>query len=74
MRAFSSSAPLDVGRPDGNFVWLGLGRAAAPVVQGLKERGVLVRSFPAFPTRLRVSVGTRAECDRFLAAFAEVLA
>ncbi len=74
LRAMSAAAPLDVGRPDGNFVWLGLGRDSAPVVRGLKERGVLVRSFAAFPTRLRVSVGTGAECARFLEAFAEVRA
>lgn len=45
--------------------------------QALVDRGVLVRDFSRWPRLagcLRVTVGTRAENDRFLAALAEVLA
>lgn len=62
------------GRTDANFVWLGLeGAAAADVVAALKARGVLVRNFPAYPDRIRVSVGTAAEDDQFLDALVSVL-
>lgn len=62
------------GRTDANFVWLGLhGITGAEVTAALKERGVLVRNFPAFPDRIRVSVGTALECDRFLQALGEIL-
>lgn len=65
---------VQVGRADANFFWLGLDRPAAKVAQALKARGVLVRSFGPFPSRLRVSVGAPSEGDRFLEAFAEALA
>ena len=56
-----------VGRTDANFAWMKV--ADAPrVAATLKERGVLVRSFPAYSDRIRVSIGTREENDRFLEA------
>lgn len=62
------------GRTDANFVWMGLdGAVASDVVAALKARGIMVRNFPAFPDRIRVSVGTRAEDDQFLEALASVL-
>lgn len=62
------------GRTDANFVWLALeGIGGADATAALKARGVLVRNFPAYPDRIRVSVGTRAECDRFLEALTETL-
>jgi histidinol-phosphate aminotransferase len=65
---------LDVGRVDANFVWLGLPKPAAKVAQAIKERGVLVRTFAPFPSRIRVSVGTADECARFVAALLAALA
>ena len=53
------------------------GRKGAEVWQGLVDRSVLVRdcsSWPRLSNCLRVTVGTPAENDRFLAALAEVLA
>jgi histidinol-phosphate aminotransferase len=62
------------GRTDANFVWLALdGVTGAEVTTSLKARGVLVRNFAAHPDRIRVSVGTRAESDAFLAALAATL-
>jgi histidinol-phosphate aminotransferase len=47
--------------PDERTVW-----------QALLDRGVLVRDV-GIPGRLRVTIGTTAECDAFLAALGEVL-
>jgi len=59
-----------------NFLAVGFGRDAAPVHRGLLERGVIVRPMKSYelPQFLRVTVGTAAENDRFLAALKEVLA
>ena len=58
-----------------NFLAVGFGRDAAPVHQGLLERGVIVRPMKSYalPQFLRVTVGTEAENSRFLAALREVL-
>jgi histidinol-phosphate aminotransferase len=61
------------GRTDANFVWLGLEKGNAPeVVAALKDKGIMVRGFPAWRDRIRVTVGTREEDDRFLEALREV--
>jgi histidinol-phosphate aminotransferase len=59
-----------------NFLAVGFGRDAAPVHQGLLERGVIVRPMKSYdlPQFLRVTVGTEAENTRFLNALKEVLA
>jgi histidinol-phosphate aminotransferase len=59
-----------------NFSWVSLGdRDEDEVVQGLADRGVIVRAGTALGEegRLRVTYGTRSENDRFLAALDEVL-
>jgi histidinol-phosphate aminotransferase len=62
------------GRTDANFVWMALdGAVASDVVVALRNRGILVRNFPAFPDRIRVTVGTRGEDDQFLEALQSVL-
>ena len=68
---------LDPVPSDANFVLFGgLGAAGRPdertVWQGLLDRGVLVREV-GLPGHLRVTAGTPAETDAFLAAVAEVL-
>lgn len=62
------------GRAHANFVWAALSKPASDVVAMLKGRGVLVRNFPAYPDRIRVSFGTREDDDRFLTALSEALA
>ncbi|MGZ3422598.1 MAG: histidinol-phosphate transaminase [Polyangiales bacterium] len=65
---------VSFGRTDANFVWLGLeGASAQDVVIALKNKGIMVRGFPAHRDRIRVTVGTRADDDRFLEALREVL-
>lgn len=58
-----------------NFLAVDFGRPAAPVHRGLLERGVIVRPMASYglPNFLRVSIGTAAQNDRFLAALREVL-
>ena len=58
-----------------NFLAIGFGRDAKPIHQGLLERGIIVRPIASYdmPYFLRVSIGTEAENDRFLAALKDVL-
>lgn len=59
-----------------NFSWVSLGdRDEGQVVDGLAERGVIVRAGRALggPGWMRVTYGTRQDNDRFLAALDRVL-
>jgi histidinol-phosphate aminotransferase len=62
---------------EANFLWIKTDRSAGEVFAGLCDRGVLVRTFHRSSGRvashLRVTVGTRAEDDAFLAALSEVV-
>jgi histidinol-phosphate aminotransferase len=68
---------LWVAESDANFLWVRVSQDAddAPIVAGLRERGVLVRGGGALggPGHLRVTLGTAAENQKFLDALAEVL-
>jgi histidinol-phosphate aminotransferase len=67
---------LDTTDSEANFSWVSLGdRDEAEIVRGLAERGVIVREGTALGEagRLRVTYGTRAENDRFLAALGDLL-
>lgn len=59
----------------GNFIAVDFGRDAAPINQVLLREGVIVRPVSGYgmPTFLRVSVGTEAENDRFLAVLRKAL-
>ncbi len=52
-----------------NFVWCTGGPPAAPTYEALKARKILVRlmRYPGLADGLRITVGTDAEVDRFLA-------
>lgn len=66
---------LDAYPSEANFLLVRLHRPAGPVFEGLLRRGVIVRSGDALgiPETLRVTVGSREQNERFLAALAEVL-
>ena len=67
---------LDTTDSQANFSWVSLGeRDEDEVVNGLAERGVIVRAGKALGEqgRFRVTYGTRAENERFLAALDELL-
>jgi histidinol-phosphate aminotransferase len=72
-----SALPVDVWRSDANFVlFRPQTRDGAAVWQALLDRSVLVRNcadWPRLDGCLRVTIGTPAENDAFLAALAEVL-
>jgi histidinol-phosphate aminotransferase len=58
-----------------NFLMTDLGRDVGPLIDALRRRKVHVgRRFPALPTHLRVTIGTRPQMERFLGALGEVLA
>jgi histidinol-phosphate aminotransferase len=62
---------------EANFSWIDLGDAdEQSVVAGLAERSIAVRPGTPLgdPGHIRVTFGTRAENDRFLAALADLLA
>jgi histidinol-phosphate aminotransferase len=73
-----AALPVQVWPSEANFVLMRpLGRDGHDVWEGLLRRSVLVRELSSWPRLvgcLRVTVGTDAECDRFLEALAEVLA
>lgn len=62
-------------RSEANFILVDLDREAQGIYEALLRRGVIVRSAGVFglPRRIRVTVGTEAQNERFLAALAEVL-
>jgi histidinol-phosphate aminotransferase len=68
---------LSVTPSQANFLWLRSERAAADVFEGLKQRGILVRSFHARGGRLahqlRVTLGTAAENAALLDALRELV-
>ena len=59
-----------------NFLWLRTERPAGELYEALKQRSILVRSFHnrggRLSQQLRVTIGTAAENDEFLAALAEL--
>jgi histidinol-phosphate/aromatic aminotransferase/cobyric acid decarboxylase-like protein len=60
---------------EANFFMVGLKREASDVAPEFQKRDVLVgRPFPPMTQHLRVSVGTQAEMDKFVAAFKEIMA
>jgi len=58
---------------EANFVMIDLRRDVGPTIEALKGRRVEVgRRFPALPSFLRVTIGTRPQMEAFLAAFRQV--
>jgi histidinol-phosphate aminotransferase len=66
---------LEVPHSHANFVFVGFGRAAAPIYEQLLRRGIITRPIPAygFPNSLRISVGLRAQNEKLVAALKEIL-
>lgn len=77
-RAFVRSTLESMGYPpipsETNFLMADLRRDVGPVIAALKKQGVEVgRRFPAMPTYLRVTVGTRPQMETFVSALRTVL-
>jgi histidinol-phosphate aminotransferase len=75
-RALSELPGITVTPSQANFLWFRSERPASDLFSGLAERGVLVRSFHQrggrLANQLRVTIGTAAENDRFLACLREL--
>jgi histidinol-phosphate aminotransferase len=57
-----------------NFLMVEVGRDVGPVIDAMRERGILVgRRFPSLEKWMRVSIGTRPEMEAFLASFRAVV-
>jgi histidinol-phosphate aminotransferase len=56
-----------------NFLLVDVQRPAGELYEALLAHGVIVRPVPPLPTMARVTLGTRPENERFLAALAAVL-
>ena len=68
--ALTAMPGFDVTPSAANFLWVKTPRPAGEVLEGLKQRGVLVRSFHALGGRLahqlRITIGSPADNDRLL--------
>lgn len=56
-----------------NFLLVDVARPAPALYEALLVQGVIVRTVPPLPTMVRVTLGTRPENERFLAALRTVL-
>jgi histidinol-phosphate aminotransferase len=56
-----------------NFLLIDVGRPAQGLYDALLQHAVIVRTVPPLPSMARVTLGTRAENERFLAALQTVL-
>ncbi len=58
-----------------NFLWIDTGRDSKEVFTELLKRGVIVRTGDIFgcPTHIRVTTGTQAQNERFIATLTEVI-
>lgn len=57
----------------GNFLMVDMKRPVVPLIQAMRQRNVQVgRLFPALPNHMRVTIGKKAEMERFVTAFREV--
>ena len=58
-----------------NFFMVDVKRPVVPLIQAMRERKVQVgRLFPTLPNHMRVTIGKKAEMERFLTAFRDVTA
>jgi len=58
-----------------NFIMFDTKRPVVPLIAAMKQRKVQVgRLFPALPSHMRVTIGKKAEMERFVSAFREVIA
>lgn len=66
---------IDYTPTQANFVWIDTGRDSQWVFGELLKRGVIVRTGDIFgcPTHIRVTTGTDAQNERFIATLSEVL-
>ncbi|MDO8683986.1 MAG: histidinol-phosphate transaminase [Armatimonadota bacterium] len=61
---------------EANFIWVDVKKDSVKVFKEMLKRGVIIRTGDIFgaPTHIRVTMGTKEQNERFIAALAEVLA
>jgi histidinol-phosphate aminotransferase len=60
---------------EGNFFLMEVGRPGGDVARAMAEHKVYIgRVWPIWPTKVRVSIGTQEEMNKFAAAFSKVMA
>lgn len=58
-----------------NFFMMEVGRPGAEFAQAMAEQKIFIgRMWPVWPTKVRVTVGTQAEMDKFKTAFTKIMA
>jgi histidinol-phosphate aminotransferase len=66
---------LDFTKSEANHFMVNVRRPGGEVVQAMAKEKVLIgRLWPAWPTHVRVSIGTRDDMEKFKAAFSKVMA
>jgi histidinol-phosphate aminotransferase len=73
MREGLEALGLAVVPSQANFFLVDVARPALPVYEALLSQGVIVRAIPPLPSSLRITLGTRPENERCLAALRTVL-
>lgn len=75
VETFLASKGLDVGASRGNFLFFNCRQDASAFVEGLLRQGVIVKPWKqqGFDTYVRVSIGSTAENDHFMAVLSELL-
>jgi histidinol-phosphate aminotransferase len=72
---FLDSKKVPFTKSEANHFMMDVKRPGGDVVKALAQQNVIIgRLWPAWPTHVRVSIGTQAEMDKFKAAFAKVIA
>ena len=60
---------------EGNFFMMEVGRPGEEVARAMAEHKIFIgRVWPVWPTKVRVSVGTQEEMDKFKTALSKVMA
>ncbi|HML16757.1 MAG TPA: aminotransferase class I/II-fold pyridoxal phosphate-dependent enzyme, partial [Bryobacteraceae bacterium] len=73
--AFLDKRNISFVKSEANHFMVEVKRPGEQVVQALAKENVYIgRIWPAWPTHVRVSVGTQDEMNKFKAAFAKVMA
>lgn len=74
LRGRLQTAGYRVAPSHANFLFFDSGVQAVPLVERLLERGVIVKAWrePGYESFIRVTVGSRADSEQFLAALTAV--
>ena len=73
--AYLNKMDLDFTKSEANHFMVNVRRPGGEVVKAMAKEKVLIgRLWPAWPTHVRISIGTRDDMGKFKAAFSRVMA